>query len=183
MKVAAMAAEAARKEENIEAPMSEFENGFRKGIGAALIMFESQPDCSPLIKETLSRMAGYRGEPVKTSDEHPVLWNRPTFTSANDYIRSLDPQNCELSIGNSDGEPVMAELLGHMDVHDVIDDEYDLAFYGRCEILISEESDEFLGYGFILGCISGTGTSIIVDHRDRLYAYSPDIAVDPLGNI
>jgi hypothetical protein len=187
MKVAAMAADAVRKEEIIESPRSEFENGFRKGIGAALIMctfpcwdpladvdiVESHPDCPPLIKETLGRMAGYTGEPVKTNDKH--VWDRPTFISANDYIHNLDPENRVLSIGNIDGEPVMAVLVGHMDVQDEAEDD---TFYGRCEILIREKPDEFHGYGFILGSIAATGTAIIVDYRNRLYAYSPENAVD-----
>jgi hypothetical protein len=51
-------------------------------------------------------------------------------------------------------------------------------FKGRCEILIEDGDDEFLGYGFILGSFSGTGTSLIMDYRDRLYAHSPYHAVD-----
>jgi hypothetical protein len=122
-------------------------------------------------------MAGYKQNPIQTKNEPSPFWNHPTFTAANDYIHGLDLENRILSIGNIDGEPVMAVLVGHMDVHDSIDDDDD--FYGRCEILISEEGDEFHGYGFILGSFRGTGTSIIIDYRDRLYAYSPENAVDP----
>jgi hypothetical protein len=38
MQITAMAADEVLEEENIERSKSEFENGFRKGIGAALIM-------------------------------------------------------------------------------------------------------------------------------------------------
>src|SRR5436190_668596 len=77
-----------------------FENGYRKGIGTALLMcssllqdniinsdvVDSQPECSPFIKETLRRMAGLS----PSAKESLNLWEKPKFLRANNYIRQFN---------------------------------------------------------------------------------------------
>jgi hypothetical protein len=182
------AIEVARKEGKIS-PISEFEDGFRKGIGAALtictsmshtktnqFLVENQPVCTPIVKQILGALSNPDIEET-VGNKASVLWERPTFISSSEYIHELDVGNRDLCLGYFAGEAVNADLVGHVDTVDQMDEE-EVLFYGRCEMLISDDAGHFSGYGFILGCISATGTATIVDSRDRLYLYTPTIAVD-----
>ena len=89
-----------------------FENGYRKGVGAALLicnssfgddmtngdLVDSQPDCSPFVKETLRRMAGLS----PSIKQDPILWEKTTFLNANSYIRQFDLHQREKVMGYLD---------------------------------------------------------------------------------
>jgi hypothetical protein len=53
-------------------------------IRTKLDVIDSQPGCSPFIKETLRKMAE-----LTPTAEPKVLWEKPAFSIANDYIEQL----------------------------------------------------------------------------------------------
>ena len=71
-------------------------------------------------------------------------------------------------------EEVVIILVGHVETHVVEEDDVG-GFFGRCEMMIPGEP---IMHGFVLGMIDGTGTAVVIDQYDRLYAYSPEDAVD-----
>jgi hypothetical protein len=183
-KVAVMTSEAVKM--NDKAREKElFENGYRKGVGAALLIcnpmlwndmtnwnvVDSQTDCSPFVKETLSRMAGL-SPPIKKS---PLLWEKPAFIGANGYIRQYGLKERKKIMGYIDNEEVLVLLVGHVETQVVQEDDIG-GFFGRCEMAIPGEP---IKHGFVLGRIYGTGTAVIVDQYDKLYAYSPEDAIGP----
>jgi hypothetical protein len=73
-----------------------------------------------------------------------------------------------------DGEEVMVALVGHVETL-IVQYEDDDLFYGLREIGISGQS---IGHGYILGYVDISGTALIIDQNDRLYAYSPKDALN-----
>jgi len=105
--------------------------------------------------------------------ESKDLWKKPTFTAADEYIRQLELKQRKKVIGYVDGEEIVVRMVGHVETHITRDDDDD--FFGRCELAISGES---VIQGFILGSFYMSGTALIIGQNDKLYAYSPEDAVD-----
>ena len=161
-----------------------FENAYRKGVGAALLMctfplrddiktnmgvVEGHIDCPQYIKNALAHMAGFDSVEEESKD----LWKKPTFATANVYLRRLGKQRTKV-IGYIAGEEVIVNMVGHVETHITRDDDGD-DFSGRCHLAIPGES---LIHGFILGSFDISGTVLIIDQHERLYAYSPKNAID-----
>ena len=85
-------------------------------------------------------MAGLTPKP-----EPEVLWEKATFSIANDYIEQLGLKERKKVLGYIDGEEVLVTLVGHVETLIVRYEDDDL-FYGLCEIGISGES---IGHGYI----------------------------------
>jgi hypothetical protein len=102
------------------------------------------------------------------------LWERPTYRNAFDYIQGLPSLDRVKLIGKLDGEPVRVILVGHVETR-IRDDDSDDGFLGRCEMALG---DGPVFTGFILGSIGTLGTALIIANDDRLYAYSPEDAID-----
>lgn len=106
--------------------------------------------------------------------ESKDLWKKPTFATANDYIRQLGLKQRTKVIGYIDGEEVVVTMVGHVEAQITRDDD-GYNFFGRCELTIPGESAI---QGFILGDFCISGTALIIDQNDKLYAYSPEDAID-----
>ena len=114
-------------------------------------------------------MAGLDALEKETED----FWKRPTFTDAREYIWQLGLKDRKKVIGYINGEKVIAEMVGHVETHDIRDEDTD--FYGRCELAIPGQP---VMHGFALGSFGTSGTALIVGQDDKIYAYSPEYALD-----
>jgi hypothetical protein len=108
--------------------------------------------------------------PEKESED---LWKKPTFTDALEYIWQLELKHRKKAIGYINGEKGIVEMIGHVGTHDLKDEEED--FSGRCELTIPRQS---MMHGFILGSFYMSGTVLIIGQDDKIYAYSPENAVN-----
>ena len=99
--------------------------------------------------------------------ESKDLWKKPTFTTADEYIRQLELKQRKKVIGYVDGEEVVVRMVGHVETHITPDDDDELAIPGESVI-----------QGFILGSLYMSGTALIIGQNDKLYTYSPEDAVD-----
>jgi len=151
----------------------DYEKGYRKGIEAALHMFESQLECSDFIRESLSRMAGHCPSPRQPPLE---MTESPRFLGAHQFVRNFKLGDRKRIIGRADGKEVVIALVGHVDTHIVAEDD-DGGFTGRCEMLLPGEAVPSMT-GYCLGSIDGTGTALIVGQDDKLYVYSPEDALN-----
>jgi len=162
-----------------------FKKGFQKGAGAALLMCnsllpdgtnrgvaDSQPECTPFIKETLGRMAGL----PKPSPAKPSLWRQPTFSDASKSLRKLGLSERKMIIGydNDTNKEIPVTFVGHVETY-WVDDENDLrGFFRLCKMKLP---DEVPMTGFVLGPIDGSGTALMIGQNDTLYAFSPQDAI------
>jgi hypothetical protein len=105
--------------------------------------------------------------------ESEDLWKRPIFADAYEYIWQLGSKHRKKVIGYINGEKVIVRMIGHVEVHDFQDKDDD--FFGRCELTISGQS---MMHGFILGNFGSSGTALIIGQDDKIYAYSPENAID-----
>jgi len=150
---------------------TDFQEGFSKGVGASIAFFDGQPECPPYVQKALRRLGGLPEPPTPS----PTLWERPTYRNAFDYIQGLPSLDRVKLIGKLDGEPVRVVLVGHVETQ-IRDDDSDDEFLGCCEMALRGDSPVFTG--FILGSIGTLGTALIIANDDRLYAYSPEDAID-----
>jgi hypothetical protein len=114
-------------------------------------------------------MAGLDSLETESED----FWKKPIFTDAHEYIWQLGLKHRKKVIGYVSGEKVIAEMVGHVETHDLPDADGD--FFGRCELAIPGQS---VMHGFILGSFCWTGTALIIGQDDKIYAYSPENAID-----
>ena len=105
--------------------------------------------------------------------ESEDFWEKPTFTDAEEYIWQLELKHRNKIIGYVNERKVIVEMVGHVETHDVRDEDTD--FYGRCELTIPGQS---VMHGFILGSFCVSGTALIIGQNDKIYAYTPEHATD-----
>jgi hypothetical protein len=162
------------------------EDGMKRGAAVAFLVckssppneahwgiVDSQPSCSPYVKEVLSRMAGHYVTPKSTK---PALWEPTTFANASEFIESLSPVEYERLIGYYKGKEVVGLFVGHVDVHQLDDDDPTEGFFGLCEIKVGDGKSIM---GYVLGSIYGTSTAILVGANNSLFIYYPQDAEFP----
>jgi hypothetical protein len=105
--------------------------------------------------------------------ESEGLWKKLTFTDAREYIWQSRLKHRKKVIGYVNEEKVIVQMVGHVETHDLQDEDGD--FFGRCELAIPGQS---VMHGFILGSFYRSGTALIIGQDDKVYAYSPENAID-----
>jgi hypothetical protein len=68
--------------------------------------------------------------------ESKDLWKKPTFATANAYLRRLEKQRTKV-IGYIAGEEVIVNMIDHVETHITRDDDGD-DFFDLCELVIPE---------------------------------------------
>jgi hypothetical protein len=116
-------------------------------------------------------MAGHRPGPRQT----PRMMESPKFLGAREFVQSVKVGDRRRIIGFADGKEVVIALVGHIETHEISEDD-DGIFHHRCEMLLPGEAVPSMA-GYCLGTILGTGTAVIVGADDKLYVYSPENAI------
>jgi hypothetical protein len=175
---------AAMKTELKDSKEAIIEDGMKRGAAAALMVcksslpseahwgvVDSQPSCSPYVKEVLGRLAGeYRTQSTKLE-----RWEPTTFTNASKSIRSMSPMERRRVIGYYKGKEIVVLFVGHVDIHQFDDDDDTEGFFGLCEMKVRDGTSIV---GYVLGSIYGTGTALVVGEDNSLFIYSPTDAID-----
>lgn len=103
-------------------------------------------------------------------------WIPPKFEDVHDYYIKLCRENrTDIEFGIYEGKPVTIYPIGRVECWDGDTD----SFRGEGTLTINDD------YGIkkhvrvhVLGCISGTGTGVLIDQVQRVWLYNPSNAVD-----
>src|SRR5947207_11329596 len=100
----------------------------------------------------------------------------PKFEDVHDYYVKLCRENCtDIEFGIYEGKSVTICPIGRVECWDGDTD----SFRGEGTLIINGDHglEERIRVS-VLGCISGTGTGVLIDQVQRVWLYNPSNAVD-----
>jgi len=155
-----------------------YTKAFRKGLAAAASIcklpqhslanidaVKGQPGISKTMQEVLE------GSEESEQSEEIVLWEIPSYKELSPYLIHIGRNTLRL-LGRLDGMDVIVRAIGSVETHDY-DDDYG-GFFGKCVVQLGDLRMN----AYCIGSILYTGTAILMAEDNRLFVYSPSMAVD-----